>query len=320
MREDFGMNIESLKEFVYLAETLHFAATARHFFVRTSVLSKHVFAMENVLQVKLFERDAHHVQITEAGQTLYRDAVKVVSCYDRMIENLEAQKSGGCRRLKVGYLRGAAQPFLAHFVRYMESDYPEISLDLRCMEYGDLIKAHRSQEVDLIFNMDFDPEAAESCDFERVYTDRLYVVVGKKHRLARQAQGVRLSDLTGERFILPDNSRYPGLAQRYRTILGLSFDPESTNYYQDIDTLYLRIACGQGIGFSSGHNYQRFREKARFVPLLDIDTSYTVSVQWLKRADASIAEIGREIGAACARKMENWKDGIGDRLPGRQTM
>ena len=51
------MNIDHLREFVYLAETLSFAATARHFFISASVLSKHVSALEDDLQVKLFVRD-----------------------------------------------------------------------------------------------------------------------------------------------------------------------------------------------------------------------------------------------------------------------
>ena len=55
--EGAGMNIERLREFSYLAETLSFSITAKHFYLSTSVLSKHIAAIEADLGVRLFERD-----------------------------------------------------------------------------------------------------------------------------------------------------------------------------------------------------------------------------------------------------------------------
>jgi len=59
---------------------------------------------------------------------------------------------------------------LPKFVRYMEKEHPEVELDIRCLEYGELIRAHRMHNVDVIFNMDFDPEAVDACDSERIYS------------------------------------------------------------------------------------------------------------------------------------------------------
>ena len=43
------MNIEYLREFSYLAESLSFNVTSKHFFISTSTLSKHVASMEDEL-------------------------------------------------------------------------------------------------------------------------------------------------------------------------------------------------------------------------------------------------------------------------------
>lgn len=144
MREGAAANIDHLREFAYLAETLSFAATARHFFISASVLSKHVASMEEDLQVKLFERDSRRVSLTVDGEAFYRDIVPVVDGYDRAVANLEARRKNIDLHLRVGYLRGAARPFPPKFVRFMEKEHPEIELDIRCMEYGELIRAHRT--------------------------------------------------------------------------------------------------------------------------------------------------------------------------------
>ena len=303
------MNIDHLREFVYLAETLSFAATARHFFISASVLSKHVSAMEDDLQVKLFERDSRRVCLTEDGEAFYRDIVSVVDGFDRAVAHLEARRSSVELHLRVGYLRGAARPFLPKLVGYMEKSHPEVDLQLQCMEYGDLIRAHRTRNVDVIFNMDFDPEAVDACDSERIYNDKLYVVVGKKHRLAKNAD-VPLDELSGEQLVLPDEQAYPGSAQRFELIVRGSCDVASAKRYKDIDTFYFRIAQGNYVGFSSGHNYRQFEERAVFLPLRGIDTGYTVSAQWLKRADARIGELARDAAHACAEYMQGWSDGV----------
>lgn len=304
------MNIEHLREFTYLAETLSFSMTARHFFLGTSVLSKHIAAMEDDLQVKLFNRENRKVSLTDDGRAFYNDIVGVVDGYDRAVANLEARRGNIDLHLRVGYLRGAARPFLPKLVRYMEKAHPEVDLDLRCMEYGELIRAHRSHVVDVAFSMDFNPESMEACDYEPVYRDRLYVVVGKKHRLAGSAN-VEVAQLAGERLLLPDEQSYPGLAEAYERILRNACDVGQARRYSDIDTFFLRIAQGTCIGLSSGHNRAQFEGRAVFLPLKGLDTSYNVVAQWLKGCDERIADISREAARACAEYMRGWSDGVG---------
>ena len=303
------MNIDHLREFSYLAETLNFTVTARHFFISASVLSKHIAAMEDDLQTKLFERDSRKVSLTEDGELFYNDIIAVVDGYDRAVAKLEARRMSIDMHLRVGYLRGAARPFLPKFVSFMEKEHPEIDLDLRCMEYGELIRAHRTCNVDIIFNMDFDPEALEACDSEKIYNDKLYLVVGKKHRLAKN-DDVTLDEFTGLQMILPDSQEYPGLAQSYERIIRGSCNLSSVKRYKDIDMFYLRIAQGNCAGFSSGHNYRQFEGRTVFLPLRGVDTSYTVSAQWLKRADSRVAQVAREAARACAEYMQGWTDGV----------
>lgn len=157
--------------------------------------------------------------------------------------------------------------------------------------------------------MDFDPEAVDVCDIATVYRDRLYVVMDKRHRLARRSS-IAVDELAGEYLLLPDEQAYPGLAQAYERLVSYSCDVTRARRYSDIDTFYFRIVQGNCVGFSSGHNYRQFEGRAVFLPLEGVDTSYTVSAQWLKGADERVKRIATKAAHVCAEYMEGWSDGI----------
>lgn len=300
------MEIKRLREFIYLAETLSFSVTARHFFISSSVFSKHVAALEAELGVKLLERDRHHVELTAAGERFYRDASLVVNDYDSALSNLKALASGSSQLLRIGYLRGAAGPFLLELLRYCDESHPDIDVAVTCMEYGELIRAHRSHKVDVGLNLLLDPEARAECDCEPIYADRLHLVVGRDHRLAARSreEGAEIADLRGERIILPDRVDYPGLAEMVEEMVEPVLPPDRCERYRDSETMMLRIATGGCVGFSSGHNAARHAKEVAFVPLAGVDSSYDIGALWFKGMDAGLAAIARDVALHCREFMD----------------
>lgn len=298
------MNIDHLREFVYLAETLSFAMTARHFFLSPSVLSKHIAAMEDELDVRLFDRGGRGVSLTEHGKAFYEDLLPVLDGYDHALSGLAARRAGSKLHLRIGYLRGACQAFLSDLMSCMAEMHPVIDVDLRCMEYGELIRAHRSRSLDLVISADLNQETADACDFERVCTGRLCAVVGRSHPIAQLAAVSSFAELAGERLLIPDAQAYPGLAQLCERMARSLDGITCVGSYGDIDTLCMRVANEDCVGVSLGCDSSCFGGQALFVPILDASASYSVSVRWLKGCDDRMASVGREVGEICARAME----------------
>ena len=88
------MNIDHLREFSFLADSLNFSATAKHFFLSQSVLSKHIAAMEDELHTKLFERNSHKVSLTEQGKIFQKDAEYIVRRYENTVTHLRCIEEG----------------------------------------------------------------------------------------------------------------------------------------------------------------------------------------------------------------------------------
>lgn len=305
----YAMNIEHLREFVYLAETLSFSITARHFFISQSVLSKHIASLESSLGVQLFDRDRRHVELTANGRLFYEDCNVILNDYDHAITRITMANMDRTLTIRVGYLRNASRPFIVTFIDFMKKHHPEVHLVMKCMEYGELIHAHQSHELDIIFSLDLDPEADEICDFDYVYSDKLYAVMRKRHPLASHTQGIKCSDLEQASILLPRKRDYPGLSEFIERFIPPSCSSVQHNHYSDIDTLYMELASDDLIAFSSGHNIAVAPADMVFLPLLDADTSYTVSARWLKPLDHRIVEAASGAIAQCRATMQNWGDG-----------
>lgn len=304
------MNIEHLREFSYLAETLSFNITAKHFFISTSVLSKHIAAMEADLGVRLFERDRHGVELTREGHEFYEGVTCVLSDYDHAVERISPERLHRKKTLRVGYLRGAARPFLGRFVAYFKGNCPDIDLEITCMEYRELLYEHRSHRVDVLLSMEVDPEAALACDHAYIYTDHIYAVVSKDSELAQRGGGIAVSELAGSKVILPDIASYPGYVQLCEAIVREAGEVEVLFRYKDIDTLAFYLEQGGCVGFSSGHNARAMSDQLAFIPICDVDTSYDVTARWLRVTDPELVEAAKAAAAACAEYMRHWDDGV----------
>ena len=64
------MTINQLQYFMSLASRLNFRAVAERYFITQPTLSRQIASLEEELNVKLFERSKHGVELTAAGKVL----------------------------------------------------------------------------------------------------------------------------------------------------------------------------------------------------------------------------------------------------------
>ena len=90
-RDDGGMKTHLLRYFVVLAEELHYGRAAAKLSITQPPLSVAIKTLEDELGVRLLERNAKQVQLTEAG------AVFLVEARRALLARLDRgmQKGGG---------------------------------------------------------------------------------------------------------------------------------------------------------------------------------------------------------------------------------
>ncbi len=297
------MDINRLKEFTHLADTFSFAETARHFYMSQSVLSKHIAAMEEELNCKLFVRDSHHVRLTDQGKSFKDDAQGIISQYDKALTRLKAISDSYETVINIGYMRNASRPFLTKFVTTMAQHHPEIRVALCCMEYGEELYSLSTGGIDMAFSLDIDPSAANRCEVLHIYQDRFMAVVPFEHPLAKYNE-ITVDMLKGYKLLLPDQNVYEKMTDFVERMLPKERSAFRHGVYRDVDTLFLKVETEGYVGFSSEHNTALFSDRVKFISIVDAETSYWVSAFVPKTAVTPEARACLEALAQCRETLE----------------
>ena len=269
------MDVGRIKEFLFLADTLSFSETSKRFYMSQSVLSKHIAAMEDELECKLFDRDSHHVNLTDQGRAFRDEAQAIVAHYDNVITRIAAINASYETSVLIGYLRNAARPILATFVTEMARSHPEVRKVLRCMEYGDMMRAFDAGSLDMVITLDVNRQIAARCERMPIYHDQFYAVVARNHPLAER-ESITSSDLAGCKLLLPESATYSGMYDFVRNILPDGTPKGGHGVYRDVDTLFLKVETEGYVGFSSGHNKPAFGSEVKFLEITDKPCAYDV--------------------------------------------
>ena len=87
------MDIRSLKLYLHLCDSLHFAKTAEQTHVSPSTLSRAMQRLEEEVGCKLLERDNRSVSLTHAGIEFKRFAEQTLSEWAQLKQRIDPQQN-----------------------------------------------------------------------------------------------------------------------------------------------------------------------------------------------------------------------------------
>ncbi len=125
------MDLQRLRTFHVLSETLHFRQAAERLGLTQSAVSQQIAALEKDLGTPLFERIGRRVYLTAAGQVLAGEAMKVLSTVSRAREAVGAVSKGGVGRLRVGASTTPGIYLLPDVLGRFRAAFPLVELDFR---------------------------------------------------------------------------------------------------------------------------------------------------------------------------------------------
>lgn len=124
------MNIQALRYFLMVSTTGSFLATARHFDVPASSVSRFVAALEKELGQQLFYRSTRAVRLTEQGQRYYSQVREAIELLDDAADQL-AHRDASIRGLvRINAPEALGRLHIAHLINQLQAKYPELSIEL----------------------------------------------------------------------------------------------------------------------------------------------------------------------------------------------
>lgn len=129
-RQTHLVELRLWRQFVVLAEELHFGHAAVRLNMTQPPLTQAIAQLERLLGVNLFDRTKRSVQMTAAGLALLPDARDLLARAQALPAHARAAAGGEAGRLRLGFVSTVGFLLLPQWVRAFRERYPKIALEL----------------------------------------------------------------------------------------------------------------------------------------------------------------------------------------------
>lgn len=244
------MDIRYLRSFYTVARCLNFTEAAKQLYIAQPVLSRQIALLEDQLGVKLFVRNNRFVQLTPAGDTLFKQTGPLLTRIEDIIEATRQAHAGTCGQLKLGCF-GVESDFLPQILGRFRAAYPRINVSLEQVTGRMLTTGLYNGDFDIAFNGYLGNEPIKSQFMQReVRKSRICFLLPFNHSLAKR-ESLTFADLSQETFILLVREDCP---QGYDWVLNQceleGFKPKITTKANRMETIYWEVEAGIGVSLT----------------------------------------------------------------------
>lgn len=268
------LNLEYLKEFLMIADSLSFSKTASELFVSQSTLSRHIASLEESLGVQLLTRSTTHVSLTKEG-VIARDSFrKIINEFDILQKNISDSRDPLYQTLRVGVLYYTVEEFFGDALHAFSRDNPDVNMKFLSGRPERLREALLNDEIDLCPMIKAAFPNSEQLIYHHAMTDRFIALMPAKHPLASKDE-IYLSELQNERFIfLKDDEIDNELSRRKMAKCG--FYPEYTDVTDSIDSVCISVQATGGVHITGQCLEKLQNNHVVAVPIADPHMNYDI--------------------------------------------
>ena len=193
------MEIRQLRTFQAVAQMLSFNRAAERLHYAQSSISAQIQALEEELEVKLFDRLGRRILLTEAGERLLQYARKILDLADETkAEVVRSKEPEGALTIRV------PESFCVHrlppVVKRFRSQFPKVGLSFVTCAVENLQKDLRKGITDLAFLLTESIQATD-LEVEAMGFEHIILVANHGHPLAAKPK-IKTRDLEGETILL----------------------------------------------------------------------------------------------------------------------
>lgn len=157
-----NFKIELYKVFNTVATTKSFSKAANALFMTQSAVSQSIKQLESSVDMILFNRTSKGVELTEAGNTLYKYTSSAIELLDTGLHKLESLKYLEEGELKIGASDTISAYYLSPRLEKFHKMYPNIKIQIINRVTSESIELLKNGKIDIAFgNLPFEDDSIE---------------------------------------------------------------------------------------------------------------------------------------------------------------
>jgi DNA-binding transcriptional LysR family regulator len=284
------LELRYLQYFIAVADALSFSRAAERLGIPQPRLSQQIKLLESELEVKLFDRSKHPIQLTLAGQAFLEEARSTLKQLEQAVRQTKYIHQGDMGRLTIGFASSIANSVLPDILRAFQGRYPKIKLILK-EETGAIMQKVRDCQIDIIFYYQYQEESYDSeLEFMAIEQESLVLVLPETHPLTAKSN-IQLSDLIDEEFIMPLYQVQFGLPEQiYLLCSQTGFVPKIAQEAIYMVTVLGMVAGRIGVSILPSSVQKLQREGVVYRPIQEQTRTAQLTAAWRRDNSSAILQ------------------------------
>lgn len=174
--------MELLRTFVKVIETGSFTRAAAVVGRTQSAVSLQIRRLEDLVEHRLFQRDAHRLQLTHEGKSLEQYAKRILLLNDEALASLRRPDVAG--RVRLGAPHEYTASLLPEFLGKFAQSHPNVLLEVTSDLSKNLLRRQQNGEFDLVIALHDDAGAPDGV---KIFTEPLVWITSADHARHEQS-------------------------------------------------------------------------------------------------------------------------------------
>lgn len=279
-----AMELRHLRYFVAVVEEQSFTKAAEKLFIAQPPLSRQIQNLEAELGIALFERGSRPLKTTQAGYFFYQHAVKILANAEEM-KSMTKRIGLVERTVTMGFVGSLLYGLLSRIVYLYRQQQPHLKIELVEMTTLEQVKALKEGRIDVGFGRLRISDPALSRILLR--EEPLMLAVHSSHSLAKQKEGIYLSDIVDENIFLYPSAHTPSFATQIQGLFSeYNLEPQNLRLVREIQLSLGFVAAGEGVCIVPESAQSIQLSHLNYIPILD-ETAVSPVFMTMRNMDES---------------------------------
>ena len=277
-------DLRSLRQFVAVAEDLHFSRAAQRLHMTQPPLTQAIKALEREMGTTLFVRTRRSVALSPAGEALLPRVRRLLQEADDLPRMAQAAAQGMAGRLRLAFVSSIAYGPLPAWLRSFRQAQTDIVLLLREATLDVQLSAFDNDEIDAGFVLHAPRSAPPGFAAWPALREAMVLALPDTHALAAR-RTVRFEQVAGEPLLIFPRAIAPSL---YDAVLGAyraaGVTPHIEQEANQMQTLVNLVSSGMGVAWVPVSVMQLQRPGVVYRPVAGAPLQCETSLLWREPA------------------------------------
>ena len=302
------IELRSLRQFLALAEELHFGRAAARLHITQPPLTLAIQALERELGATLFERTRRSVALSPAGQALVAPVRRLLAAADELPRLAQSAAAGRSGQLRLAFVSSIAYGPLPEWLRAFRDTHPDVALQLREATLDVQLAAFDADEIDAGFMLHAPQAAPAGFATWRALAEPLVMALPEQHAAARRRM-LQFDAVAAEPLVIFPRQIAPSL---YDAVLSAyrakGATPQIAQEAIQMQTIVNLVSAGMGVAWVPESVTRLQRPGVVYRKVSGMDLRCETSLVWREPALPVVARfveqvtaLQRQSGPAAAR-------------------